>query len=272
MVKAHAKLNLFLDVKEKREDNFHNVVFVNTELVLHDEIEIEEHNKGISIECNNKKVPINKDNLCYKSVESLNIKNIKIKIKKKIPMGGLGGGSADAAVVLKALNKKYNLKFSREELIKKAEQISTDACFSIIGGTALVEGKGEKITQLPKIAKFFVLLIDPKIKIENKTKYMYEHIDTKNVFHPKVKKILNALEQKNKKQILASCVNIFEQVKIREYIPIKKLIFELKQKGFKAMLAGEGPLVVVLAEEKEKLKKLQKALKGRYFTILTETK
>ncbi|PIU83199.1 MAG: 4-(cytidine 5'-diphospho)-2-C-methyl-D-erythritol kinase, partial [Elusimicrobia bacterium CG06_land_8_20_14_3_00_38_11] len=142
-LKANAKINLFLDILNKRKDGYHNIRTIFQEISLTDEIYVREIKNGIKIFCAHPKVPTNKTNLVYKAADLLKKhsgikKGILIKIKKNIPVGGgLGGGSSDAAAVLKGLNKLWNLKLTKNQLAGIGKKIGADVPFFIYGGRCL---------------------------------------------------------------------------------------------------------------------------------------
>ena len=101
----------------------------------------------------------------------------KIHLKKKIPVSaGLGGGSSDAAAVLRGLNKLWGLGWAKDQLIESAVSVSSDAAFFFYGGTALAEGRGEVITSLPDIDPLDLVLLVPPLKLKEKTKRMYKSL------------------------------------------------------------------------------------------------
>ena len=238
-LKAHAKLNLFLDITGT-ENNFHTVDFVNTNLELHDIITIreQEQQNGITITSDSELVPIDNSNLCYGAAKLLiNRHSIKkgvhIHIEKKIPfIGGLGGGSADAAATMKGINKLFRLGLSKDKLISLIKDITTDGCYCINGGVCRVGGVGEKIYPLSKIPPHHIIIIEPETTVpNNKTAWMYKNYD--NVVSPVQGNIENMLKAiKEKRDIENHIFNSFEQVKISEYKKSHELIRFLRNNTF----------------------------------------
>ncbi len=189
-----AKINLFLYIISKREDGFHNLLSLMTEISLCDEIEFDFNRKNISIECKYPDVPEDESNLAFKAAkiffdrlssyraQKIN-KGINIKIKKRIPPGGgLGGGSSNAACVLKALNKWHNHPFSNTELMEMGLQLGADIPFFIRGGYALAQGTGEDLTPCNTYLPYYILLVYPGFS--SSTADVYKNIDlslTKNI-------------------------------------------------------------------------------------------
>ncbi|MCR4945118.1 MAG: 4-(cytidine 5'-diphospho)-2-C-methyl-D-erythritol kinase, partial [Clostridium sp.] len=141
--KAHAKINISLDVVGKREDGYHLLSMIMQSIELYDEIEISEIREGITINCNKSFIPTDERNLAYKAarlfLDTYKIKSgVLINIIKNIPVAaGLAGGSADCAAVLRILNKMFNVNASDEELMKLGEKLGADVPYCIKGGTAL---------------------------------------------------------------------------------------------------------------------------------------
>ena len=152
-----AKLNLFLKVYGKRPDDFHNLISVMQSIDLSDRLSIEKTESGkIEVSCSNPDVPCGESNLAYKAADyflkkvNRKVGGLKIHIEKNIPvMGGLAGGSSDAAGVLVGLRRIMHVNLEDADLVKFASDIGSDVPFCMIGGTALVQGRGEKLEPLP---------------------------------------------------------------------------------------------------------------------------
>ena len=157
-IRAYAKVNLTLDITAKRDDGYHEVCMIMQEISLYDTITIE-RSDSIEITCNVPFIPCDEKNLAYKAVVEYNKytgKNTgaKIHINKIIPSGaGLGGGSSDAAAVVKALDELYKTNLSERDKMNICERLGSDVPFFIFGGTCLAEGRGEILTKLPPAPK-----------------------------------------------------------------------------------------------------------------------
>ena len=170
---AFAKVNLTLDVLDKREDGYHNLRSIMQTVSLHDDVHVTVGCEGWQIHCYREVLPPDADentepelvtcglpqdreNLAWKAAEAFYARigkkpeGLEIFINKRIPLeAGLGGGSADAAAVLRALNRAYDSPLSIPALCELGAQVGSDVPFCVMGGTALVEGKGELLTRLP---------------------------------------------------------------------------------------------------------------------------
>lgn len=177
---APAKINLTLEVLGRRPDGFHEIKSVIQAIDLYDTLSFEE---GEKIEVVYEPPQNFESDLVFKAIKILKgrtgcPKGGIIRVKKVIPpISGLGGGSSDAAATLKGLNRLWGLRLSQEELMEMASQISSDTPFFIFGGTALVEGRGERVIPLPTISNYRFILLFPEVIIpKQKTKYLYQRL------------------------------------------------------------------------------------------------
>lgn len=275
-ITSPAKLNLVLDIIRKQEDGYHEVEFFMQELELADTITIEDQVAGISLSCTPEgAMPLDSKNLIWKAVELLQTEfgitnGVHIHVDKKIPSaGGLGGGSSNAANVLKALNQKWGLHLSTTELVERASKLGMDCAFPIIGNSCIATGRGERLNTTPSPPPLAVLIVLPNIVVpEAKTKWIYSQFDVNRVHHhPSVSEFVqNIANQKDAKTIALACANAFEQgLIIPEYEPVWKLRDELQTKPgvLTVFLAGAGPTLVVIGENKEVLEKVADQLKNQ---------
>ncbi|HCY19648.1 MAG TPA: 4-(cytidine 5'-diphospho)-2-C-methyl-D-erythritol kinase, partial [Deltaproteobacteria bacterium] len=153
---------------------------------LYDEISLDiREGRGISIECDNISIPVDRTNLAFKAAEAffkttgINNKAI-IKIKKRIPVAaGLGGGSSNAATVLMALNELTSLNLSANDLAKIGLAIGSDVPFFLVGKPCLAKGRGE-ILEPVELPKFWYVLINPGFPVS--TQWVYRNLNlTKNI-------------------------------------------------------------------------------------------
>ncbi len=170
-LKAYAKINLFLEILDKRDDGFHELVTVMQEVDLADSIILEETANGVFLSCDDPDIPTGEDNLICKAAnllksESGTARGAKILLNKRIPVGaGLGGGSSDAACTLRGLNKLWKLGFSDNKLMDIASEIGSDVPFFINGNTAICSGRGEKISPIKVHNEYIYVIIYPNLKI-----------------------------------------------------------------------------------------------------------
>lgn len=176
---ANAKINLTLDIVGKRDDGYHDLQTVMQSISLCDEIEINKNNsKRIYISCDKENIPCDERNIAFKAAAALFEKagitdcGIDISIKKNIPSeAGMGGGSADAAAVLKALRYLFNIDISDKELYALSATIGADVPFCLHGGTCLCEGIGEHLYPLNSIPECSILICKPQVGVSTKEAY-----------------------------------------------------------------------------------------------------
>lgn len=174
---ANAKINTFLDITGKRADGYHLLETVMQSVDLADIVTVDLNDSGITVGCSDPTVPENEGNICYKAADLFfallgRSGGADIYIDKRIPHGaGLGGGSADAAAVLRGLNELHNKPFDEATLLKLALKTGADVPFCLVGGTKLCRGIGEIMTdEKPYPAKYF-LIVKPDFECDTKKAY-----------------------------------------------------------------------------------------------------
>lgn len=255
---AHAKINLSLDVLNKRDDGYHNLQMIMQTIQLHDTISISEIPSGIEIHCEAKYVPNNSNNIAYKAAEAMINKykldaGVRIVIDKKIPVAaGLAGGSTDAAAVLKGINTLFKLGINQDELMQIGKTIGADVPYCIMGGTALAEGIGEKLTPLTQFNDIPILLIKPRIGVS--TAWVYKNLDLNRINdRPNTEMLISALAKRDVSFIAQNMGNVLESVTLVKYPVIDKIKKTLIEKGaLGSMMSGSGPTVFGIFEDKEK--------------------
>ena len=171
-VRAHAKINLYLDVVGKREDGYHNLETIFHSIGLHDEIIIRKQaTKGITVRCEHPGVPCDSRNLAHRAAQCLSdevggIGGVAIDIFKRIPVAaGLAGGSANAAAVLHGVNQLFELGFTQDVLMHFGAKLGADVPFCLHGGAALGLGTGDRLTRLPALSDVSLLLLNPGVEV-----------------------------------------------------------------------------------------------------------
>lgn len=260
---AYAKINLILDVVGKREDGYHNLSSIFTNVDLRDVIELEKNRSGtINLISNSSLIPLNKDNLCFKAAQLMlkkfNITSgVNIRLEKNIPVSaGLGGGSSDAAAVMRAIIRLFNIKTNMDELINIAVKIGADVPYFLHNGTCLVEGIGEKVERIKSVPFSWIILIKPNFGVS--TKKVFLNLKLNEIHHPNVKNMLNAIENKNLEQIKANLGNSLEQVAFKLFPKIKKIKNRLISLGYRnVLMSGSGPTLFVLTSNYKQALKIK---------------
>ncbi|SHK48878.1 4-(cytidine 5'-diphospho)-2-C-methyl-D-erythritol kinase [Tepidibacter formicigenes] len=270
-LKCRAKINLAIDVLGKRKDNYHLVEMIMQTIDLYDYVSIEEINSGIVIESNNPYVPLDSKNIAYKAVQLIKDKfnidrGIKIKIEKNIPIAaGLAGGSTNAGGVLIGLNKLWDLKLSKDEIMDLGLKLGADVPFCIMGGAALAQGIGEKLTPINGLDNIHILICKPDISVS--TAWVYNSLNMSKVNkRPNIEFLIGCLEKKDIHSLSTNMANVLEcvtETKYTEITEIKRKMLEYKALG--SMMSGSGPTVFGIFDNfnyakyaKEKLGELYK--------------
>ncbi len=254
-VKARAKINLTLDILNKREDNYHNVKMIMQTVELYDTLYLQKNSTGIEIETNLPYLPVDQTNLAYKAAklffEKTNIygQGIKIKIQKNIPVSaGLAGGSTDAAAVLVTMNKMYKTGLVTEQLMELGRQLGADVPYCILGGTVLAEGIGDMLTLLPPMPESIIVLAKPPISVS--TEYVYSRVNVDEILiHPDTEGVINAIYNKDIIGIAKRMYNVMENITAKEHTIINRIKNIMMGNGaLGAIMSGSGPTVFGIFE------------------------
>ncbi len=256
-VEAYAKINLSLDVLKKREDGYHEVSMVMQSLALHDSIEIVRTDDGSVraelVDCKEgfSDIPTGEDNLVCRAAMLMKDRfaiedGFVLRLTKRIPhSAGLGGGSSDAAAVIRGLNDMYDLGLGPGQLMRLGKEIGADVPFCLMGGTALAEGIGERLTRLKAAPACRVLLVKPRRAVS--TREIYERVDSSDrhfVPSPDTKKVCEAIENGSLKSLAGSMGNILESVTAKLMPEIGEIEKRMLERGaLGAMMSGSGPTV-----------------------------
>ncbi|HEY5557428.1 4-(cytidine 5'-diphospho)-2-C-methyl-D-erythritol kinase [Acetobacterium sp.] len=250
VVRAQAKVNLSLDVLGKREDGYHEMQMVNHSIELQDTLTFESCPKGVTLTSNVQGIPLDEKNLVMIALRKLQKrfdmdKGIKIYLEKRIPHeAGLAGGSSDAAATLKGLNALWNLGLSTEELINIGVTIGADVPYCLLGGTALVEGIGEKITPLSPMKKLYVVVVKPNMNIS--TPWAFKYLDAYAIKkRPDIPEVIRSLEAEDYIGLSHAMGNVFEPLVIGKYPEIDEIKNDLIHHGaIASIMTGSGPTVI----------------------------
>ena len=180
---APAKLNLTLDVGARRPDGYHEITSVMQSAALYDVVTLETvETDDIAVECPGTDLPTGPDNLAWKAADvffqETNIPHtgIFIRLEKKIPsQAGLGGGSSDAAAVLRGMRRLFSTNVSDEALETMAARVGSDVPYCVRGGTALARGRGERLTALSPLPMCWFVIVKPPVA--HSTAVMFRKLD-----------------------------------------------------------------------------------------------
>lgn len=268
LVKAPAKINLTLDVLEKRKDGYHEVEMVMTTIDLADRLELTQIPQDqVAIVSRNRFVPADERNLAYQAATLMKErygvkKGVEISINKVIPVAaGLAGGSSDAAATLRGLNELWGLGLSMEELAELGAEIGSDVSFCVHGGTALAKGRGEKIQRLPAPPACWVVLAKPSIGVS--TSEIYRGVDVDKVRHPDTQAMVAALHNGNYEEVCARMGNALEGVTLSMYPEVRHIKKQMERFGADSVLmSGSGPTVFGLVRHDSRMQRVYNGLRG----------
>ena len=265
---AYAKINLGLDILGKRADGYHEVSMIMQSVGLCDEIVISPGSgEGkITISTNIPGLSCGSDNLAYKAAALLAkhagiIPNVHIALNKKIFLAaGLAGGSADAAAVLRGLNKYWQLHLENHELEGLAALLGSDIPFCIEGGTMLATGRGEVLTKLADLPEAIVVLAKPR-NLEVSTAWVYQHYNRGRVVQaPCIWQLQDRLAA-GAPALVPYMGNVLETVTIPAHPVIASIKAAMLGAGaYFALMSGSGPTVFALAHNQETATRILAAL------------
>lgn len=258
-VQAYAKLNLTLDVLGRRPDGYHNLSMLMQSVALADVLTLEENETGeLRVSTNLHFLPNNEKNLAAQAAlrywEALGRRpsGLEIEIVKRIPVcAGMAGGSSDAAAVLRALNRLAGEPMSLDELARVGEQVGSDVPYCVLGGTALAEGRGERLTVLPPLPECWVVLCKPEFSIS--TPALFAKIDSVRLrCRPDTQGAIAALEAGDLVGVARRMYNVFEDAlpdrQRSRVADMKNILIQCGALG--ASMSGTGPTAFGLFDDK----------------------
>ena len=269
---AYAKLNLTLDVLDKREDGYHDIKSVMQTVSIRDDIEIDVGTGGEwTLSCDREGVPCDNRNLAWKAAE-LYCKNmdkdpggLAIRITKRIPMeAGMAGGSADAAAVLRALNRHYGNPLSILALAELGAQIGSDVPFCVLCGTAMAEGRGERLRKLPDMPDCFIVVCKPEFS--SSTPELYRRLDESVIGkRPDHQAMESALLAGDLQKVAQNLYNVFDPLVTKEHLELNyiKSIFN-SYGSIGQQMTGSGSAVFAITESFEYAAVICNMLKENY--------
>lgn len=269
--KARAKINLGLDVCGKLDNGYHVVKMIMQEVDLYDVISFrkrEDPDIILSVESDDYLGDIT-GNLIFRAAklmkEYYSIKQgIEIHLEKRIPVAaGMAGGSTDAATTMIAMNEMFELGQTREQLMELAVSLGADIPFCILGGTALAEGIGEKLSSLPAPRQCVLLIAKPNIMVS--TREVYERLDAKEIKdHPDIDAMVQSLQTGDFDKLVGQMGNVLETVTIELHPIIQDIKDTMKACGAQnAMMSGSGPTVFGIFHDQETADKAMQEIKNK---------
>ncbi len=280
-IQAHAKLNLTLDVLGRRPDGYHDLRMLMQTVDLHDDLTLEESPDGsLRVQNSLAFLPCGEKNLAAAAAlrfwEALGAerRGLTIAIRKRIPVcAGMGGGSSDAAAVLRALNREAGEPFSLTELARVGERVGSDVPYCVLGGTALAEGRGERLTPLDPLPPCWAVVCKPAFSVSPPE--LCAKIDNARLrCRPDTEGALAALAAGDLGGVARRMYNVFEDaLPDRQRAQVARIKHALIQNGaLGAVMTGTGSAVFGLFQDRETAR--EASLRVREFgreTFLTRT-
>lgn len=269
---AFAKINLTLDVLGKREDGYHDLQSIMQTISIRDDVEIDVGTgKPWKLLCTDESIPADERNLAWKAAKiycdtmKKDPNGLEIRITKRIPSGaGMGGGSADAAAVLRALNRHYGNPLSILALAELGAQVGSDVPFCTLCGTAMVEGRGERLRKLPDMPECIFVVCKPDFSVS--TPELYKKIDeTVIALRPDNKAMESALLAGDLPLIAGNLCNVFDPVVTQDHLELNYIKSICNTYGaMNQQMTGSGSAVFAIMESFEYAAVLCSMLKENY--------
>jgi len=255
-IEGKAKINLTLDILGKRPDGYHEVAMIMQSIALHDTLSLEKAREGIGLKINVPWMKADESNLVWKAAalvqERCGLKGgVNIHLTKRIPVAaGLAGGSADAAAVLRGMDRLYGLGLSDEELCALGAELGSDIPFCLMGGTMLSTGRGEVLRRLKGMPTAWVVLAKPRVSVS--TAWAYQNYDEQGAErHPDNDLVEKKIIAQDLKAMAPLLCNVLESVTIKKYEVIERYKKLMMEKGaLVSMMSGSGPTVFGLTAKK----------------------
>jgi len=269
---AFAKLNLTLDVLGKREDGYHDLKSVMQTVSIRDDVEIDiGTGESWKLECSIEGIPTDERNLAWKAAEvyferiGKDPGGLTIRITKRIPVeAGMGGGSADAAAVLRALNRHYGSPLSIAALAELGSLVGSDVPFCVICGTAMVEGKGEQVRKLPDMPDCFFVVCKPDFSVS--TPELYQKIDESVIGkRPDNQAMESAILAGDLGKVCENLHNVFDPLVTKDHLELNyiKSIFNTYG-AIGQQMTGSGSAVFAIVDNFEYAAVICNMLKDNY--------
>ena len=269
---AFAKVNLTLDVLGKRDDGYHDLKSVMQTISIRDDIEIDlDTGKPWSLTCTKDGIPTDERNLAWKAAKvyldtvGKDPDGLSIRITKRIPSeAGLGGGSADAAAVLRALNRHYGEPLSILALAELGSMVGSDVPFCTLCGTAMVEGRGERLRKLPDLPDCCFVVCKPPFS--SSTPELYRKLDeTVIAKRPDHQAMESALLAGDLGKVAENIWNVFDPVVTQDHLELNYIKSIFNSYGSVAQqMTGSGSAVFGIVPDFEFAAVICNMLKDNY--------
>ncbi len=270
-IRAHAKINLTLDIVGKRDDDYHLLETVMQSVSLYDTVTVALDNSGkISVSTSDNEIADDETNIAYRAAKAffahtgIEDKGADIRIKKHIPtQAGMAGGSADGAAVIVALNELCSTDLEDEELWTIGEAVGADVPFCITGGTMMVRGIGNILSPLPDLADCFILIVKPECSVSTAEAYSAVDEFSGSLIHPMTDELCGDICAEDIPAVARRVYNAFEQaLALEEPLKIKQIMLDSGALG--SCMTGSGSAVFGIFEDEDAAEKCCGILEKKY--------
>ena len=268
--RAYAKLNISLDTPFAHADGEQEWDMLMVAIDLADTVTIRTttDHQEIIVESTSGLLPLNEKNLAYQAAELMRERagvseGVEIHIDKHIPVAaGLGGGSSDAAAVLRGLNKIWHMTLTEAQLAEIGLKIDADVPFCVYSRPARVTGRGEIVAPLTqKFPPLWLVVSKPAISVS--TPKILKMIDYDNLEHGDMSALMDAVERGDFDAAFKGMFNVLEPVTASKYPEIVKLKEKMRKFGADAVqMSGTGPTVFAITDKASRAKRLYTAVRG----------
>lgn len=266
---APAKINLTLEVLGRRDDGYHDVASIMQTVDLYDTVTLQDAAET-ALECDRPELET-QDNLALEAANEIceatgHDRAVKIVLKKRIPVAaGLGGGSSDAAAVLKGLDSLWRLGLSPDELNAIAARLGSDVPFFLQGGTAMVQGRGERVRPLPHADVDWLVVLSPPIKLSEKTGTLYSMLSSSSYTRGMLTRKLEARIRGGGDVPAEFLFNAFDDVARSAFPGLDECWSTFESLGAREVhLAGSGPSLLAIVPTKEQGTAISLMLKHKH--------
>lgn len=268
-LKTRAKINLTLNVLNKRSDNYHNIESVFQKISLYDELFIEKNSLDkLMLSCNIRELECD-SNILFKTYTKLKelypfISGVSVRLIKNIPMqAGLGGGSTNCASFVQGMNTLFNLNMTKEEIINLGKTLGADVVPCMFN-TVKSEGIGDIVTPFKSNLKYYILIVKPDFNCN--TKIMYEKLDKEKNLKQEyyTNEVINILKTGETKELKNKLYNVFEYA-LEEKTLLDNIKNDFINSGaINTLLSGSGSCIYGIYSNKEDIKKAYNFMKNKY--------
>lgn len=257
-VKAHAKLNLTLDIIGKRDDDYHLLESVMQSVSLHDLVTVRKvGGSEITVSTSDESIADDQSNIAYRAAEAffeatgIPRTGIEIKIKKNIPTGaGMAGGSADGAAVIIAMNEIFETGLDTERMCDIGGEVGADIPFCISGGTMMARGTGSILAPLPDMPDCWFVIAKPECSVSTAEAYRAVDRHGDNFAHPDSETMCEDICSQDIAAIACGLCNVFEQVlDLPDVASIRQVMLDAGALG--ACMTGSGSAVFGIFTDKD---------------------